>query len=95
MTLNIINLVSMTFAVFLAAILPHVPWRNAYQKKLEDKKSVTDLESLVSEAKYSDYLKLFFVELHQNLYTIYKNPLVLKWSIWSALSSCIFYQVRY
>ncbi|CCD67752.1 Folate-like transporter 3 [Caenorhabditis elegans] len=93
MTLNIINLVSMTFAVFLAAILPHVPWRNAYQKKLEDKKSVTDLESLVSEAKYSDYLKLFFVELHQNLYTIYKNPLVLKWSIWSALSSCIFYQI--
>ncbi|KAF1753686.1 hypothetical protein GCK72_020243 [Caenorhabditis remanei] len=93
MTLNIITLVVMTFAVFLAAVLPQVAWRKAYQKKLEDNSSSTDLESLVNDANYKDYLKLFFMELHQDLYTIYRNPLILKWSIWSALSSCIFYQI--
>uniref|UniRef100_A0A1I7TYK7 Thiamine transporter 2 n=1 Tax=Caenorhabditis tropicalis TaxID=1561998 RepID=A0A1I7TYK7_9PELO len=93
MTLNIISLVAMTLAVILAAVLPQVSWRNAYQKKLEDNNSPDDLESLVNEASYKDYLKLFFMELHQNLYEIYRNPMILKWSIWSALSSCIFYQI--
>ncbi|PIC23627.1 hypothetical protein B9Z55_017263 [Caenorhabditis nigoni] len=93
MTLNIISLVTMTLAVLLAAVLPMVKWRKAYQKKLEDNNSQNDLESLVNDASYKDYLKLFFMELHQNLYAIYRNPLILKWSVWSALSSCIFYQI--
>uniref|UniRef100_A0A8R1HNP0 Uncharacterized protein n=1 Tax=Caenorhabditis japonica TaxID=281687 RepID=A0A8R1HNP0_CAEJA len=92
-TLNIISLVAMTFAVFLAVILPPVPWKDAYQKKLEDNGISGDLESLVSDASYTDYLRLFFKGLHQNLLAIYRNPLILKWSVWSALSSCIFYQV--
>lgn len=84
----------MTFAVFLALFLPHVPWKEAYQKKLEDNNVSDDLETLVVEASYTDYIRLFFVGLHQNLLAIYRNPLILKWSVWSALSSCIFYQVR-
>ncbi|CAI2352845.1 unnamed protein product [Caenorhabditis sp. 36 PRJEB53466] len=92
-TLNIISLVAMAFAVILALILPHVPWRDAYQKKLEDNGVSGSLETLVNDASYSDYVRLFFLNLRQNLLAIYRNPLILKWSIWSALSSCTFYQV--
>ncbi|KAF1754390.1 hypothetical protein GCK72_020951 [Caenorhabditis remanei] len=92
-TLNIISLVAMTIAVFLALILPRVEWKEAYEKKLEDNNVQGDLKEIVDQSSYMDYLRMFFVGLRHNLLAIYRNPLILKWSVWSALSSCIFYQV--
>ncbi|CCD66319.1 Folate-like transporter 2 [Caenorhabditis elegans] len=92
-TLNIISLVAMTIAVFLALILPGVEWKEAYEKKLEDNNVQGNLKEIVDQSSYMDYLRMFFVGLRHNLMAIYRNPLILKWSVWSALSSCIFYQV--
>uniref|UniRef100_A0A1I7TVZ2 Reduced folate carrier n=1 Tax=Caenorhabditis tropicalis TaxID=1561998 RepID=A0A1I7TVZ2_9PELO len=92
-TLNIISLVAMTIALFLAVILPKVGWKEAYEKKLEDNNVQGNIKEIVDESSYVDYLKLFFAGLRHNLLAIYRNPLIFKWSVWSALSSCIFYQV--
>lgn len=94
-TLNIISLITMGIAVGLALILPGVSWRDAYQKKLEDGSVSSEVEGLVETASYRDYVKLFFMRLKSDLISIYSNLHILKWSIWSALSSCIFYQVRF
>ncbi|CAB3396575.1 unnamed protein product [Caenorhabditis bovis] len=92
MTLHIISLVSMCLAIINSLILPNVSWRSAFARKL-DEQGLTNIPELMKIARYKDFVKMYFSNIHRDLYLIYTDQFILKWSAWWALANCIFLQV--